>query len=157
MNVKGNIIKANITMPAIEIKPPSPSLSFLTAARYFFPGVRTLSQGDPTVAIACTFLAAQTLECALKAYLSNAGVPIKELKNKKSYCHNLEALWVGAATKGLAVQPQPPDWCVILNQTHDDPYYLRYPIGINGFQYPAFSMMVPELSKLIDLVGSIVR
>jgi hypothetical protein len=157
MNVKGNIIKGNIKLPAITVQRPSPSQSYLTAARYFFPGIRTLSQGGPDLAIACTFLAAQALECVLKAYLSNAGTPVTELKKKRSYGHNLESLWVGAAHKGLAVPPQPPDWCVILNQTHNEPYYLRYPIGINAFQYPAFSVMVPELSKLIDLVGSIVK
>jgi len=96
MNVKGNII-----LPAITVQPPSPSQSYLAAARYFFPGIRTLSQGDPDLAIACTFLAAQALECVLKAYLSNTGIPVTELKKKKSYGHNLEALWVGAAAKGL--------------------------------------------------------
>lgn len=112
-----------------------------------------LSQGGSDVAIACTHLAAQGLECVLKAYLSKVGIPVTDLK-KKRYGHDLQALWVEAVAKGLAVSPQPPDWCVILNQTHNEPYHLRYPIHINSFSLPAFSVMVPELSRLIGLVGS---
>lgn len=150
---------ANLRLEEIAIKHPSPSQGYLAAARYFFAGVRTLSQGGPDVALACTFLAAQALECALKAYLSNGFYTKKELKRLKErgIRHNLVKLWRDAADKGLAVSLQPPVWCVILNKTHDEPYYLRYPIGANGLGIPSFSVMVPELSKVIDLVGSIVN
>jgi hypothetical protein len=88
----------------------------------------------------------------LKAYLSKVGIPVTDLKNR--YAHDLQALWVEAVAKGLTESPQPPDWCVILNQTHNKPYHLRYPLDINGFSIPAFSVVVPALTRLIDQLGS---
>ena len=126
----------------------------MAAARYFFAGVKLLLQGGSDVAIACAHLAAQSLECVLKAYLSKVGIPVIDLKNR--YAHDLQSLCVEAVAKGLTESPQPPDWCVILNQTHNKPYHLRYPLDINGFSIPAFSVVVPALSRPIDQVGSIV-
>ena len=148
--------KGKLKLPAITVQPPATAQSYLAAARYFFPGIKSLSQGGSDVAIACTFLAAQAFECVLKAYLSKAGITVIQLR-RKPYGHDLEALWVEAQAKGLAVSPQPPQWCVILNQTHSEPYYLRYPIGINGFVLPDFSVMVPALSRLINLAEAIVK
>ncbi len=117
----------------------------MAAARYFFAVVKLLLQGGSDVAIACAHLAAQSLKCVLKAYLSKVGIPVIDLKNR--YAHDLQALWVEAVAKGLTELPQPPDWCVILNQTHNKPYHLRYPLDINGFSIPAFSVVVPALSR----------
>lgn len=117
---------------------PAPSKSYMAAARYLFSGVKFLSQQGHEVVIACAFLAAQALECLLKAYLVEKGINVDILK-KRPYGHDLRKLWEEAADKGLGVSRQPPDWCLILNQTHNEPYHLRYPIGVNGFSVPACS------------------
>jgi len=134
---------------------PEPSKSYMAAARYLFYGVKFLCQGGHEVVNACAHLAGQSLECLLKAYLSKKGIGVNTLK-RKPYRHDLKKLWEEAVDNGLEVSKQPPVWCLILNQTHNEPYYLRYPIGINGFSVPACSQMLDELSKLIDQVGAIV-
>ena len=128
----------------------TPAQNFYAAARYFFLGAQAISNGDSELAPACAFLASQSLECVLKSSLSQSGVSEKDLKLK--FGHNLEALWVEASSKGVSVSSQPPVWCEILNQTHNAPHYLRYPVGINGFQTPEPTSMILELKRLLDNV-----
>jgi hypothetical protein len=142
---------AKLQLPMITLSAGTPAQNYYAAAHNFFLGVETLSNNGSELAPACAFLAAQSLECVLKAFLSKAGVSQAELK-KPLVRHNLEALWAKASSRGLSVSAQPPGWCMILNQTHDTPYYLRYPIGINGFQTPEHAPMVLELKRLLDLV-----
>jgi hypothetical protein len=97
------------------------------------------------------FLAAQTLECALKSYLSHAGIPQKKLKCRPLR-HNLENLWIEAVNKGLNVQAQAPQWCLILNSAHDEPYYFRYPMGLNVTTLPALVPMASELEMVLAVV-----
>lgn len=129
--------------------------NYLAAARRFFRGAEFLSKGPTELETNCAFLAAQSLECALKSYLSQTGASEAYLK-KPCRRHNLETLWIEASDRGLKVSAQPPNWCVILNQTHDKPYYLRYPIGISGFNTPAVAPMVFELKLLLGLVEAAV-
>ena len=152
MNITGNIKLPPMTMP-----PPEPSKGYMAAARYFFSGVNFLSQGGHEVVIACAYLAAQALECLLKAYLVKVkeGITVDILKNKP-YGHDLKKLWEEAVDNGLEVSKQPPIWCLILNQTHNEPYHIRYPIGVNSFAVPDCSKMVSELSKLIEQVERII-
>jgi hypothetical protein len=75
------------------------------------------------------YLAAQTLECTLKAYLSKLGLT----PPTKRRGHDLINLWRSAvkasatATKKLTLDPTPPEWCAMLNVFHDYPYLDRYP------------------------------
>lgn len=130
--------------------------NYYAAARYFFLGAQAISNGGSELAPACAFLAAQSLECALKAFLSKSGVSEVRLR-EITVRHNLEVLWANASSRGLKVSAQPPVWCVILNQTHNAPYHLRYPIGINGFQTPEHTSTVSELKCLLALVQSAVK
>jgi hypothetical protein len=148
-------LATKLTLPVVTVGAGTIAQNYFAAACYFFLGVKALSKGSSDLAPACASLAAQALECALKAYLSKSGVTQAALK-KKPFCHNLEALWADAFSQGLTVSAQPPEWCVILNQTHDKPYYLRYPIGINGFQTPDPAPMVSELKRLLDLIEVVV-
>ena len=147
--------RGKVELPMLEVSAGPPAQSYIAAARRFFLGVEVLSRGDSSLSPACAYLAAQSAECALKSFLSKSGMTEKELKDQKLR-HNLESLWTKAVAHGLSVPPEPPSWCVVLNQTHDNPYYLRYPIGINGFQTPPFEPMVTELRQLIAAVQTAV-
>src|SRR5437870_4465735 len=106
-------ISVNITLPPLESVPPTPAQSYLIAARNLYAGMEALSLEPGKTGIACAFLAAQALECGLKAYLSHVGVTEDTLRGPQIR-HNLEALWVEAVQHALNVQAQPPQWCVIL-------------------------------------------
>lgn len=144
---------AHVTLPAFTLGTGSPADSYLVAAHYLFSGVDLLAK-DPTTGHACAVLAAQTLECALKAYLSKVGFSERKLKEHKRR-HNLEGLWREAVSHGLSIQAEPPQWCLILNSAHNQPnYYLRYPMGINMITLPA---LIPTASELGELVAVVAR
>lgn len=139
------------TLPPMKMVPPSPSQSYLIAAKGLFLGTEALASNSGQTAMACAFLAAQVLECALKSYLAHVGKPESELM-KTLVRHNLELLWTEAVGKGLNVQSDPPHWCSTLNSAHDKPYYFRYPMGLNGFVFPALLPMVSDLKSLLATV-----
>jgi hypothetical protein len=141
----------NITLPVLRMVPPAPAQSYMVAARGLYSGVKVLASNPGATATACAFLAAQTLECALKSYLSHAGIPQKKLKCRPLR-HNLENLWIEAVNKGLNVQAQAPQWCLILNSAHDEPYYFRYPMGLNVTTLPALVPMASELEMVLAVV-----
>lgn len=136
------------TLPPITSSAGTPAQNYIAAAHYFFLGVKALSGGSPELAPACAFLAAQSIECALKSFLSKNGFSEEQLRHW-SRRHNLEALWTEASPLGQIFSAQPPMWCVILNQTHNKPFHLRYPIGINGFQTPEVAPMQADLEVLL--------
>ena len=148
-------IIGKLTAPVPTMSAGSHARSYCAAARQFVLGVDALSKGDSSLSPACAFLAAQSLECLLKAYLAKSGFPLRQLK-QAPLRHNLEALWAVAHERGLGVSAQAPQWCQILNQTHDTPYHLRYPLDINYFQTPAYQPMVSELGSLQKLIQSAV-
>ena len=111
-------ISINITLPPLESVPPAPAQSYLIAARHLYAGMEALSLEPGKTGIACAFLAAQSLECGLKSYLSHVGITEDKLKAQQIR-HNLKALWAEAVQHGLNAQAQPPQWCVILNSAHD--------------------------------------
>lgn len=129
-----------------------PAQGLAAAARYFFLGVKALG-GAADLAPACAFLAAQSTECLLKSFLSKNGLCESQLKRRG---HNLETLWVEASSFGQIFSPTPPPWCVLLNQTHNAPYHLRYPTKINAFQTPEVAPMQADLGRLIDQVLALV-
>jgi hypothetical protein len=143
------------TLPSMKMVPPSSVQSYLIAAKGLFLGLEALATNSGQTTMACAFLAAQALECALKSYLSHAGKPETELKIP-SVRHNLEWLWTEAVCKGLCIQSDPPQWCVTLNSGHDKPYYFRYPMGLNGFVFPALVPMTSDLRSLLAKVEQIV-
>lgn len=146
----------NITVPFATFGTGSLADSYLIAAQCLLSGVGPLAK-DPKTGHACAFLAAQTLECALKAYLAKVGITDSELKDRKRR-HNLEVLWREAVSHGLSIQAEPAQWCLILNSAHDQPhYYIRYPIGINMVTLPDLVPMVLELGELVAAVARAVQ
>lgn len=146
----------NIILPAMTMGAGSPAQSYFASARGLYPGVELLANSSSQVVRACAFLAAQTLECALKSYLSHAGFSEAKLK-QHSRRHNLETLWLEASNHGLKISAKPPNWCSILNSAHDKPYYLRYPIGINAVVFPELKQMVSDLKNLLAKVETAIQ
>jgi HEPN domain-containing protein len=112
----------------------TPPNTYLGVARHMELGLDPLIAVHDPQAHAFMFLAAQVVECALKAALSRTGddTPLR----KQALRHDLEALWQLAAGEGLGVDPVPPSWLVRLSLLHREPYYLRYSKGVNGWVGP---------------------
>ena len=130
------------------------AVAFFTAARGFNAGVQVLAAKDG-VELARSLLAAQALECVLKSYLSHAGVSESTLR--RSIGHNLEELWRKAVAEGAPIQEQPSAWCKSLNELHDSPYRLRYPMGLHGLVLPGINPMVSELQVIVSSVEALVQ
>ena len=145
-----------IVLPPLTMVPPSTARSYLIAARDMLEGAEVLASSKPRKLLACAFLSGQSLECALKAFLSATGWAETELKSK-SIRHNLNALWVECYRSGLAIHQDPARWCSLLNSAHDSPYYFRYPMKINGMVLPEPNQMINELRVIVDLVAEVVK
>ena len=79
------------------------------------------------------YLAAQTLECILKAYITKLGLAAPT----RHKGHDLLNLWrtavdasAGAPHK-ITLAQRPPEWCVTLDVFHEQPFLESYP-GIYG-------------------------
>lgn len=149
--MNGNV---NCTLPAIRMVSPSSSQSFLIVSKELLSGLEILGQNLNQTTLACAFLSAQSLECALKSFLSHSGMSDRELRD---ISHNLEELWTTSVRRGLNLESSPPQWCVILNSGHDNPYRFRYPMGLNGFVFPALTTIISELKILIKTVEMTTR
>ena len=137
----------------IRLLIPSTAESYFVAARSLWNGVEALAPGDGKTLVACALLASQSLECSLKAGLSCAGMTLKELK-KQPICHDLEALWVEAAARGIPLEMPTPNWVTSLNSGHADPYFFRYPMGIHGIGAPSQSYLACSLKKVLQMVAT---
>ena len=136
----------NATFSPLTSGTESRAQGYLAAARYLFLGVKALSMASREVAPACALLAGQSLECALKSFLSRNNFSEPQLR---SIGHNLEDLWKASSTLGWGLSVSPPAWCVILNQTYSRPFHVRYPLEINAFQTPELEAMAVELGALL--------
>jgi len=141
-------------MPAMVMVPPTAAQSFMVAAKALLSGAEPLSTSPTAHPMACAFLAAQSLECMLKSYLSHTGITEDEL-SKKPYGHDLAQLWLEAVGAGLKIASQPPHWCFTLKTGHSYPYRFRYPMKLNGFGLPALVPMTLELKSIVQIVESI--
>ncbi len=120
------------------------------------PGVQLLAASGPELCVPLTLLAGQTLECLLKAYLSKQGTPESDLK-QHAVRHNLVELWQRASQVGLPISAVPPQWVGCLSRLHNSPFYLRYPMGLNGLVLPGAQPMASELEALVEAVRQSVR
>jgi hypothetical protein len=118
---------------------------YANVASEFLEVVELLAQHSGVPLRPRAYLAAQTLECILKAYIvhvdaSKLGKPLRT--------HDLIALWEmavkasDAATRKLTIPADPPGWCTALARLHDVPYVNRYPID------EAFMVLMPEDAQL---------
>ena len=87
------------TLPAVRRADPSPADRYMAAARGLFEGVKVLIDHTPYGSSACAFLAAQVVECALKAVISESRKESSGYENEvRGY--NLIKLWIEAASFG---------------------------------------------------------
>lgn len=114
---------------AAAARPVVSANGYRTVAGEFLAVVELLA-GRPGAALSpWVYLAAQTLECSLKAYIAKLGLTAPTRRQG----HDLINLWRTAvkasttATKKITIDPTPPEWCVMLNVFHDYPYLDRYP------------------------------
>jgi hypothetical protein len=112
--------------------------------------VKILAGSSKSGGYALALVAAHTLECVLKAYLSRNG-SAADLKTRKLR-HNIVGLWAKAVADNLQVPSRPPHWVENLSRVHNEPYYLRYAEGIHGIVLPAREPMASELAALLELV-----
>lgn len=142
--------KLSVQLEPIIVQPPRPPYTYLGVAQNLFPGVKAMANAKPIPAHALSLVAAHTLECLLKSFLSKDGSD-KELR-KQSIRHNLFDLWVKAAGKGLPINIPPPAWVERLSQLHNHPYHLRYSEGVHGLVLPNSEAMVSDIEQLLELV-----
>lgn len=147
-------IRVDLSMPMMHMVPPTSAQSFLMSAEALFSGAEALSTLNGVHPTACAFLASQALECTLKSYLAYGGITEQKLR-KRPFGHDLERLWLEAASNGLGVDPLPPRWCVTLNTGHSGKHYFRYPMGLNGWGLPALVPMTADLKAVIQLVDQV--
>jgi len=100
-------------------------------------------------------LAAHALEISLKGYLLCRDFSEKKLKEKKIR-HNLIELWKAAVEKGLSIEADPPYWVQVLNFSHNEPYYFRYPPHEFGVGVPDVDKLVRDLKNVIAVIEAIV-
>jgi hypothetical protein len=149
---------ANITLPSFQSIQPTEQDGYMIVARDLVKGVEALSFYAPNVSPrACALIAAQALECLLKAFLWRKTENRGHMKSP-SLQHNLEGLWTMAANDGLTIPPVPPDWVKRLSSGHGPNFYFRYQQGINrtvvnGGSTPELVPMNQELNGLLELVA----
>jgi hypothetical protein len=129
-------------------------IEYLASAEAMARGAYFLADGPLDSALSCSLHVAQSLECVLKCYLLYRDAPERDLKNPP-FGHDLDALWIQAHSKGLDISANPSRWCVMLNTAYNKPYYLRYPVGINGIISPERKPMVDDLVRIILMVREI--
>ena len=139
----------------VKIKQPSEAESFMWAARWFLAGADALARCTAKELTSCVFLAAQSLECALKSFLRHKGITADELKH--GFRHNLERLWKKAHEFNLGISSTPSDWCIILNAGHNSPHLMRYPMGGVNITNPVIDTMITELTQIVNDVDVEIR
>lgn len=100
-------------------------------------------------------LAAHALEVSLKGYLLYRGVSEGELK--KNIRHDLMKAWSAAKEVGLSIDPNIPHWVQVLNFSHNDPYYFRYPPEEFGVGIPNVDELVQNIKSVITTVQDVIQ
>jgi hypothetical protein len=147
-------------MPGIKLAVPSDARCYLTSSNWFLAGSEALAQCTAKELTSCVFLAAQSLECALKAYLLCSASDESKMKMElmaPTIRHDLEKLWMRSSELGLCVPNQPSSWCITLNSGHNKPYYMRYPMGGINITNPVIKTMLEELKAIVEEVGKKVK
>jgi hypothetical protein len=137
-----------VQLEGVSVAKPAPPETYLGVAESMIAGVNVLAKHG-SAGLALPLVAAHTLECALKAYLSRDG---RDARLKQpALRHHIEELWKLARTEGLPIGDV-PDWAANLSRIHDKPYYVRYSTGIHGIVTPAPEPMATELSAIIGTI-----
>lgn len=142
--------KISAQLDPVIVQPAEPPYTYFGIAQNLFVGVQVMTSATSIPSHALSLVAAHTLECLLKAFLSKNG-PDKELRGPKIR-HNLLALWEKAVGEGLPSNMPPPEWVERLSQLHDRPYQLRYSEGVHGLVLPDPKEMADGIEELLELV-----
>ncbi len=138
----------NVTLDGVVAMKPGPPWSYLGVAESMCRGVVVMAEHGNS-GLALPLVAAHTLECALKAFLSRNGDE-GQLKNI-AVRHNLEELWRLARKEHLPID-EIPAWAINLSNIHNAPFHLRYASMIHAIATPAPEPMATELVALIGVV-----
>jgi hypothetical protein len=138
-------------LPSLRLAPVLPEDAFLGVAEALLQGVQPLAAALPNTAWPLTFLAGQTVECALKAYLAGRGRPEVALR-RTTLRHDLIRLWALARAEGLSYASDQPTWLQRLGELHGGQYVLRYPMGLNGIVLPQCEALARDLPLLVAAV-----
>lgn len=98
-------------------------------------------------------LAAHCLELALKAYLLHVGCDERDLKD---IGHNLDEAWERCKESGLALQKL-PYWVRVLNYSHANPYFFRYPSDCHKVAIPGTDDLPKDIDSVLELISSAMR
>jgi hypothetical protein len=116
-----------------------------------YTGVVSLAAQSGVSPLPLALVAAHTVECVLKAYLSRDGNDTAA--RAPNIRHNLGELWELAYQQGLDVPADPPQWVACLSLVHDKPYFLRYSTGVHGVSLPDPEPMTAELGEVLTKVS----
>ena len=95
-------------------------------------------------------LAAHCLELALKAYLLHAGRTEGDLRD---IGHDLAKAWDCCRKSGLPLNSL-PYWVQILNYSHANPYFFRYPRSDHNVGIPDTDELSNDLGTVLSLISS---
>jgi hypothetical protein len=135
---------------AAATKPEASPQGYRKVAREFLAVLEVLAEHPGAALSVWVYLAAQTLECTLKAYLTRLGLPAPVRRKG----HDLINLWRTAAEASaaaplkLSIGARPPEWCVMLNVFHEYPFLDRYP-GVYGL---AVKTKRTQLAKVLGRI-----
>ena len=142
---------SNTKLEGIKAVPVTDSQAYFGAAQGLMHGARVLASAGPNSAMALTLITGHIVECLLKSYLSHFGKTEQELR-QHGVRHNLVSLWTQTISVGLALNQIPPLWLSEIDNLHDSPFILRYPMHLNGLVLPATEPMMTDLDTLLDAV-----
>ncbi len=141
-----------LTAQDASIAPAAPPHTYLGISRQLANAIQPLISSGPSCSFALAFVCAQTLECALKAYLSRSGDDSRV--KEPAIRHNLEELWHLAEAEGLQLMQPTPSWVSQLSSLHDGrKFLLRYSTGVHGMVSPATEPMCIDIEQIVELVG----
>lgn len=163
-----NEIGVSFDIPMMRFLEATQSESYLGAAENLLLGAAVLDAAHaacPPHALA--MLCAQSLECILKAYLTQFAVSVAWLKEKAG--HDITQLWERAFDEGFAIESPTPDWVQRLAELHGRPYILRYARvanqkengiwrsdkGFDGFHCTSFPVLRGLPERLSVLAGKV--
>jgi hypothetical protein len=137
------------------IAQPHTAQSLYAGALDFFYASRALQTASPLPIHAFSFVAAHSLELALKSYLVYRGADPENLDLDPR--HDLIKAWRDAVAQGLHIDSKVPAWCESLALKHSGLLLSRYPRTNTGITSPPLGATIDGLSivmqRIADAIG----
>jgi hypothetical protein len=146
----------DVPLEPLTVQPVKPHEAFFSAAESLLTGAGIIAESGQNASVAFTFLCGQATECFLKAFLSHRGFDLDTLKSA-AFRHDIGKLWSAAMSRALPLGDPMPPWADCLDELHDNPYYLRYPMGLHGIVLPGIDPMLSELQRIREMVRSAIK